>query len=238
MSKTNVMVPVICAVAGAAAGFVGGFIFAKAKYKKVYEEKADEEIAKFMKGQMMNVEGKKPTPDEAKEIAKDFPAEAWSKAFEEQQKEKKELKNIMRDNGYIPDEKEQIDPAEKEHPEEDETSRYAKQKEEFEEQLNLYSEYSGISKSELLADGVQIIEEEDFFNEKNEDDYEQYQWSPDYSELRNIDGEVMVPEILLGPEYNDILQAVENSPVNPIFVHDERLEHYFSIELESPRHIK
>ena len=238
MSKINPAVPVICAVAGATIGFVGGFIFAKARYKKIYENKADEEISKFMKGQMMDVEGKKPTSEEAKEIAKDFPAEAWSKAFEEQQKEKKDLKNIMRDNGYIPEDKEKVDPAEKEHPEEDNSSKYAEQKAKFEEELNLFSEYSGISKSQLLTEGVQIIDADEFFNEKNEDDYDQYQWSPDYGELRNIDGELMIPEILLGPEFSDILQTVEQSPVEATYIHDERLDHYFSVELESPRHIK
>ena len=236
MNKTNVAIPAICAVAGVAVGFIGGFFFAKAKYKKLYEEKADNEIVKYMKEH--EVEGTKPTPDEAKEIAKNFPTETWSKAFEEQQAEKKEYKNILRDEDYISEDKEPIDPAEKEHPTEDENTLYATQKEAFEEQLNLFSEYSGISKSELLSGGVQIIDADEFFADKDEIDYEQYQWSPDYSELRNIDGEIMVPEILLGPEYSEILQKVEESPIEATYIHDERLDHYFSVELESPRHIK
>lgn len=84
------IVPAICAVAGAALGAVGGFIFAKSKYKKAYEQKANDEIKEFIN----HYEEKNPpivskgeddhndiSDNWKKEVAEEFPKEAWEKAI-------------------------------------------------------------------------------------------------------------------------------------------------------------
>lgn len=229
------IVPAICAVAGVGIGFAGGFIFAKNKYKKKYEKEAEEAMLKFFRKNKVP-EGTKPTKEEAEEIAKDFPKELWTEQFKKDQEKRKEAANIIRERKY--DDPDIYDPADYEHPEEDE-ARYSRCKEDFNEKLDLYSEYSGISKSELLQGGVGIIDAEDFYESDHDPDaLEELQWCPDYNELRDINGDILAPEITLGPDFADILQYAENMPASDVWLHDERLDTYYKLSLESPRHIK
>ena len=236
------MVPVICAVTGVA-GFVGGFIFAKSKYKKMYEEKADAEIAKHIKKESkMDVEGTPVDPKKAEEIANDSPesTELWSKAFKEKQDKHKEYKNILREAEYADDDVIEVDDTSKKHGEGYDRELYSEQKEDFERKLDTFSELSGISKSELRNEEVVVLEAHEFWANPDAEkiNYDEYQWSPLYNELRDVDGNPVVPEILLGPKFEDILREVERNPVEATYIYDGRIEEYFTIELDNPRNIK
>ena len=234
------VVPVICAVTGVA-GFVGGFIFAKSKYKKMYEEKADAEIAKFIKkDQKMNDEGTPVDTKKAEEIVKDSPetAELWSKSFKEKQERHKEYKNILRTAEYVDDDTIEADSTLiKEANEEYDRNLYREQKEEFERKLDLFSEDAGISKSELLSEEVRVLESHEFWANPDAEriNYDEYLWSPKTKELRDVNGEPIVPEILLGRNFQDILRDVEASPVEATYIYDGRIDEYFTIELENTK---
>lgn len=231
------IVPAVCAAVGVALGFTGGFIFAKNKYKKAYEDKVEEEMLRILKENDKTPEAHETTKEEAEEIAKDFPKELWTEAFKKDQEKRKVAREIVRQEGYDWEEGFEDDPAESEHPRDD-GPVYTKRIEEFEEDLKLYSEHSGLSQSELRQGGVNIIDAEDYYDRDNGEEINEIQWSPDYNELRNVDGEVLVPEITLGKDYADILQYAESMPASDIFIHDERLDRYYLLSLESPRHIK
>ena len=231
------IIPAICAVAGVALGFTGGFIFAKNKYKKAYEKKVEEEMTKFYSKNTKAPEGHETTKEEAEEIAKDFPKELWTEAFKKDQESRKKAREIVRQEQYDWEEGFEDDPAENEHPRDNDVN-YSDLTQAFEEDLKLYSEHSGLSMSELRNNDVNIIDAEDYYERDNGQEINEIQWSPDYNELRDIDGNVLAPEITLGRDYQDILQYSESMPASDIFLHDERLDKYYLLSLESPRHIK
>lgn len=244
MKTRDIVIPAVCAAVGIGIGFAGGFIFAKNKYKKKYEQEAETQMFEFLKNNKVP-DGEKVTPEKAEEIGKDFPKELWTEQFKKDQEKRKEAREIVREEKYYIDDdgnevskKEIYDPAEYEHPEEDE-ERYNRCKEEFNDKLDLYSEFSGISRSELLQGTVNIIDAEDYYeSEHDSDDLEEFQWNADTNELRDVDGNVVAPEITFGPEYADILQYCESMPASTIYLHDERLDAYYTVCLENPMDIK
>lgn len=238
--KSNVLVPAGCAVAGIAIGFLGGFIFAKSKYKKMYEKQYDDAMYEIKKKEAsMNsteVEGKKPTEEEAKEIAKDFPSDLWSKAFEEKQEKRKDYKNLVRKEGYFPDEEDRKD--EKFDNEAFEKKNYAECKSKFEEDLKLHSEYTGISEDELREGEVRIISEDEYYEETHDSEPVELEWDPDASVLRDIEGNILEPEITFGEDWDEILRNIEDNAGHDTWVYDERLELFYCVCVLNPRLIK
>ena len=234
------VIPSICAVVGLGIGFGAGFIFAKKKYQKFYEDKVEAEILAYLKKNEKKSDKSddehKPTKEEAEEIAKDFPKELWTDSFKKSQEDRKKARELIRQERY--EAEDDIDPAEMEHPEDDKAD-YSAQKEAFNERLNDYSEFAGVSKSELMQNSVNIIDAEDYYSaEHAENALEELQWSPDYEELRDVDGNILAPEITLGPDYADILKYAESMPASDVFLQDDRLGTYYILTLDSPRRIK
>ena len=232
MSKVNAIVPVCCAVAGTVIGFVGGFIFAKRKYKKLYEDKYNKDIYEFKKQHTENVDGEVPSDEKREEIAAASPksTELWTESFKKQHEKMKEYKNIVRTAEYSDDEVFDNEKLEKEN--------YERCKQYFEDQLESYSEYSGISKDVLRNSDVRVISEEEYFDETHDSEILELQWDPYGTILRDTDGEFLEPEITFGEEWKDIISEAENHPDQITYVYDERLDTYYSIEIENPRNVK
>lgn len=80
----NYVIPVICAVAGVAVGAIGGFLFAKSKYKKEYEEKANKEIKEYIdhyeKKHAEDIPKEETKENWKEEALKNFPKDEWMKA--------------------------------------------------------------------------------------------------------------------------------------------------------------
>lgn len=232
MNKSNILIPAGCAVAGVVIGFVGGFIFAKRKYKKLYEEKYDKDIYDFKKG-LSNIEGTPVDEKKAEEIVKDSPesAELWTESFKKQQEKMKAYKNIVREAEYdIPEDAFDNEKFEKEN--------YERCKQYFEDQLNSYSEYSGISKDALLDCSVRVMSEEEYYEETHNSEPLELQWDPHGTILRDEDGEILEPEITFGNEWKEVLEYAEKRPDQITYVYDERIDNYYSLEIENPRSVK
>lgn len=239
----KVIIPSICAVAGLGLGFAAGFIFAKKKYQKFYEDKVENDILEYIKKNEKKpeegtVEGHKTTPEEKAEIAKEFPKQQWTDSFKKSQEERKKSRELIRQYEYDSDDVIEVEDAKEMRYKEVNKADYNKLKESFNEELDLYSEFSGVSKSELLQNTVEIIDDTEYYSEDHPEALEELQWSPDYNELRDVDGNVLAPEITLGPEYTDILRKAEETPDSEIYLQDDRLGKYYVLSIESPRHIK
>lgn len=237
--RNDILIPAGCAAVGIAVGFIGGFIFAKGKYKKLYEKKYDDEIYKLKKEEAMkesDIEGTKPTEEEAKEIAKDFPSDLWTEAFKKEQEKRKEYKNLVRKEGYAPDDKDEK--KEIFNVKEFNKKNYEENKSKFEEELELRAEYSGISIDELRDASVRIIDEEDYYENTHDSEPIEVEWSPRDSALRDIEGNILEPEITFGEDWDQILRRIEDRPGEDTWVYDERLDLYYCCCLEDPRNLK
>lgn len=234
MNKNNIIIPAGCAVAGIIVGFVGGVIFGKHKYKKFYENKYNDDIYEYRK---KDIEGEIPSEEKREEIAKASPesTELWTESFKKQHEKMKEYKNVVRREGYsgedVPDDEIfDNDKFEKEN--------YDRCKQYFEDQLEAYSEYSGISKNTLINCEVRVIPEEEYFEETHDSEPVDLQWDPYGTVLRDEDGEHLEPEITFGRDWRDIIEYAEQRPDQITYVHDERLDNYYTIEIENPRTVK
>ena len=243
MRTKNVIVPVICAVAGTAIGFAGGFIFAKAKYKKHYQDELDKATYEISKKEAAmeakDVVGTKPTEEEAKEIAKDFPTELWTEQFKKQQHKRKDYKNLVRKEGYFPDEdgnevtkKDAFD--EKKFDE----KNYDECKQKFEEDLKSHAEYSGISEAVLMEGVVRIIPEDEYYEETHDSEPIELEWDMSCSILRDIEGNILEPEITFGEDWDEILRRIEERPDGDTWVYDERLDLYYCACVSNARNVK
>lgn len=233
MNSQNALVPAICAVAGITVGFIGGFIFAKAKYKKLYEDKYEKDIYDFKKKEAKNsVEPHKTTEEEAKKIAEEFPTELWTESFKKDQEKRKDYKNLVRDNGYLPDEEgNEIDKSEIFDSKKFDKANRSKCQQEFDDKLTMFSEYSGISKEALLQGEVRIIPEEEYYESTHDSNPSELQWSLRDNVLRDIDGNILEPEITLGDDWDIIIRRIEERPDAETWVYDERLEEYYCISV-------
>lgn len=233
-------IPAGCAAAGLVAGFLGGYFFAKHKYKKAYEEKVDAELYEMKKREAaLKAEGEKPTEKEAAEIAKDFPKEAWTESFKKSQEKRKEYKNLIRNEDYLPDDDGEIPEKEDIFDNESfEKKNYEEQKNKFEEDLRLRSEYSGISENDLRNLEVIIISEEDYYESTHDSEPIEMEWDPTSSILRDVDGNILEPEITFGEDWDTILRRIEDTPDRDTWVYDERLELYYCVCLTNARSIK
>ena len=235
------IIPAGCAVAGIITGFVGGYFFARSKYKKQIA-KCDEELYAIKKKEAAmreEVEGTKPTEEEAKKIAENFPQELWTESFKKNQEKRKDYKNLVRQEGYLPDDDGEI-PEKKDvfDNESFERKNYKEAKSKFEEDLKLHSEYSGISEDELRHCEVSIISEEEYYEETHDTEPIEMEWDPTCSVLRDVEGNILEPEISLGDDWDMILRRVEDTPDRDTWVYDERLELYYCICLQTPRNLK
>ena len=240
MKNNDITVPAICAVAGIAVGFIGGFIFAKAKYKKIYEEKYDKEVFEMKKKNMKSeiVEGEKVNPEKAKEIAKDFPSELWTEQFKKDNEKRKEYKNILRTEEYYEDEKgNEVDKAEVFDDKKFDKKNKTKREQEFEEDIQRHSEYAGISVEELKKGSVRVISDDEYYALERDDEPVELQWSTMGSVLRDEEGEILEPSITFGEDWDEIIRRVE-AREEETFVYDERLNRYYMVSLETPRSVK
>ena len=239
MKMTKFMLPAGCAVAGAVVGLIGGYFIGKKKCKKFYEEEYDKRVYELKREAAMKseeVEGRKPTEEEAAEIAKDFPTELWSKTFKENNEKRKDYKNLVRQEGYLPDDDgEQVDKKDIFDNEAFEKRNYDEAQKRFDEELSLRAEYCGVSEEALRECDVIIISEEEYYSETHSTEPVEIEWDATYSCLRDIDGEILEPEIILGPDWDMILRRVEDTPDNGTWVYDERLDRYYYILLANPR---
>lgn len=231
------LIPAVCAVAGVAAGFVGGFIFAKAKYKKLYEEKYEKEKFESKKKEAKAAidDGHMTSEEEAEKIAKGFPTELWTESFKKEHEKKKEYKNILRTEEYndeIVDDSEVFDNAKFE------AKNYSRCKEEFDDKLKTFSEYSGISEEALMQGSVRIISDDEYYETTHECEPTELQWDPMSSILRSIDGDILEPEITFGKDWEEIIERIEAREENETWVYDERLEEYYCVSLDNPRNVK
>lgn len=235
MNSKNILIPALCAVAGVTVGFVGGFIFAKAKYKKAYEKKYEDDIyalkKKDVKDQIKD-DGHKTTEEEAKKIAESFPSELWTEQFKKSQEKKKEYKNICRENGYIYDtDGNKIDKSEVFDNAKFEKENYKRCKEEFDERVKRFSEFSGISLEALLQGTVSIVDGDDYYENAHDAEPTELEWDPKSSTLRDIDGDILEPEITFGDDWDSILRRIEDRPDAETWVYDERIEEYYLCKL-------
>ena len=237
MKTKNVVIPAVCAVAGVAAGFIGGFFFAKAKYKKVYEEKYEKDIFESKKKEAKTAidDGHTPSEEETEKIVKGFPTELWTESFKKDQEKKKEYKNILRTEEYndeVVNDSEVFDNAKFE------AKNYARCKEEFDDKLKTFSEYSGISEEALMQGSVRIVTDDEYYETTHECEPTELQWDPMSSILRSIDGDILEPEITFGEDWEEIVHRIEAREENETWVYDERLEEYYCVSLDNPRNVK
>ena len=241
MKTKNVVIPAVCAVAGVAAGFVGGFFFAKAKYKKVYEEKYEKDIYQLKKKEAKATASEEPhdtTEDEAKKIAEGFPSELWTEQFKKDQEKRKEYKNLVRKEQYILDDDDNdVDKSEVFDNDKFEKKNYSRCKQEFEDKLDTFSEYSGISKAALMQGSVRIISDDDYYASTHDAEPTELQWDSVSCVLNDIDGNILEPEITFGEDWNDILRRIESRGGEDTWVYDERLEEYYCVSLKNARDI-
>lgn len=238
MNSKTVLVSAGCAAAGIAIGFIGGFIFGKAKYKKIYEKELEKELLKSKKSDIP--EGEAVSSEKAEEIGKGMSAkELWTEAFKEKAEKREEYKNLVRKEGYFEDEDgNEVDSSEVFNVDKFDEENKKRCKEDFEEQLELFSEYSGISKEELMKGSVRIITDEEYYETTHENEPTELQWSPSEGVLRSIDGDILEPEITFGEDWDEILRRIEARAESETWVYDERLEEYYCVELDNPRNIK
>ena len=237
MRTIDISIPALCAVAGIAVGFAAGYLFSK----KRYEKKFDEELYAIKKEAAMKAEelGKKPTEEEAKEIAKDFPTELWTETFKKQNEKRKEYKNLIRNEEYMPDDDgETPDKSEVFDNESFEKKNYEEAKSKFDDDIRTRSEYSGISEEELRNCEVVIISEEDYYESTHDTEPIEMEWDPSCSILRDIEGNILEPEITLGDDWDMILRRIEETPDRDTWVYDERLELYYCVCVANPRNLK
>ena len=210
--NNNVIIPAICAVAGVTVGFVGGFIFAKAKDKKLYEDKYEKDIFEMKKKEAKAAidDGHTPSEEEAKNIAKDFPTELWTESFKKDQQKRKDYKNLVRKEQYILDDDDnEVDKSEVFDNDKFESDNLARCKEEFEDRVRLYSEYSGISVEALLEGEVRIISEDEYYETTHESEATELQWDKKAKILRNADGDICEPEVTFGDDWVKIIELIE-----------------------------
>lgn len=236
----KVIVPAGCAAVGVIAGFIGGFIFAKAKYKKLYEEKYEKDIYNSKKEQAKAEidDGHTPSDEEAKKIAEGFPTELWTEQFKKEREKKKEYKNILRTQEYVDDEGNEVDKSEVFDSEKFERENHSRCEEDFKDKLRLYSEYSGISEDALMQGEVRVISDDEYYEKTHEAEPTELQWDPTASILRSIDGDILEPEITFGDDWDEILRRIEARPETETWVYDERLEEYYCVSMENPRDLK
>lgn len=238
MRTNDIAIPAVCAVAGAAIGFIGGFIFAKAKYKKLYEDKYDKEVFELKKKNMKSeIEGEKVDDEKAKEIAKDFPSELWTEQFKKDNEKRKEYKNIVRKEQYFEDDNGEVDKSEVFDEKKFDKENKTKQETELEEDIQRYSEYAGISVEELKKGSVRIISDDEYYETEHKDDPVELQWSTMGGILRNEDGEILEPSITFGEDWDEIVRRIETRE-EETFVYDERLDRYYMVSIENPRNVK
>lgn len=234
------LIPAVCAVAGVTAGFVGGFIFAKAKYKKLYEEKYEKEKFEDKKKEAKAAidDGHTPSEEEAKKIAEGFPTELWTESFKKDQEKKKEYKNILRTEEYIDDDGKGVDKSEVFDDEKFSKENKSRCQEEFDDKLKTFSEYSGISEDALMQGSVRVISDDEYYEMTHECEPTELQWDASCSTLRSIDGDILEPEITFGEDWDEIIRRIEERPETETWVYDERLEEYYCVEVANPRSLK
>lgn len=233
------LIPAVCAVAGVAAGFVGGFIFAKAKYKKLYEEKYEKDIFNLKKEKAKEeaYDGHETTEEEAKNIAKNFPTGLWTEQFKQKQEKVKQYRNILREEQYIDDDR-VVDKSEVFDNAKFEAENHSRCQEEFDDKLKTFSEYSGISEEALMQGSVRVISDEEYYESEHESEPTEVQWDPSSSILRNVDGDILEPEITFGDDWDEILRRVEARPETETWVYDERIEEYYCVSVTNLRSLK
>ena len=235
MKVVDFSVPAGCALAGIAVGTIIGYFIAKKKLKEKYEKEANEQLQKYIKE---NIVGSKPTKEQAEKIAKDFPTESWTEAFKKDQEKRKDYKNILRKEQYVDDDGNEVSKEDIFDDEKFDKKNLSKSKEIFEDQLQEYSEYSGISTEELLKCPVHVISESEYYDDTHDSEPEEFEWDPKAAILRSEDGEILEPIIIFGEDYKEILQEIEEKSPNDTWVHDERLEKYYCISVLNPRYLK
>lgn len=234
----KVLIPAVCAVAGVAAGFVGGFIFAKAKYKKFYENKYDNDIYAMKKKEAKaDAELHATTEEEAKKINESFPSELWTEQFKKDQEKRKDYKNLVRKEGYIPDDDKEENP-EVFNAAKFDRENYSKCEEEFKERVKLFSEYSGISEEALMQGEVRIISEEEYYEGTHESEPTELEWDMRAHLLTGVDGDIYEPQVTFGDDWEKIIELIEElrtrNPESDVWIYDERIEEFYCVTSTNP----
>ena len=214
------IVPAICAVAGAAIGAVGGFIFAKSKYKKAYEDKVNEETKAFIKHYeeknppivSKGEDDHNPISDNWKqEVAKDFPKEAWESAV----KSAGEVRNKYYKAA------EQYDKSKKEEKPESGDISYS---------IESTEEPDSWDRREF--DDPYLITPNEHYSEQEDWETTELVWDPESMTLADIDGNIFnYPAETVGMEN---LRYAEDHPDSETFVRNERDDCDYLITIKNP----
>lgn len=203
------IIPAICAVAGVAIGAVGGFFFAKAKYKKIYEAESNKEIKEFIK----HYEEKYPpvvckgeddhndiSDNWKKEAAQDFPKEAWENAV----KSSGEYRNK-----YY---KKASDLYDKSKDEEKSETTYSITSDEDDGTPDTWDRRE--------FDDPYLITADEHYSQQNDWETIELQWDPDSMTLSDLDGNIYnYPAETIGM---DNLRYAEDHADSEVYIRNER----------------
>lgn len=213
------ILPAICAVAGMAAGAVGGFFFAKARYKSVYEKQANEEMKEFIK----HYEEKNPpivskgeddhndiSDNWKKEAVQDFPKEAWEKAVRNAEPVRNKYYKVAKDN-YDKSKDEEKPKASEAKPE------YEKNPD---VEYSMESDEGPDNWDRREFDDPYLITADEHYQEQNDWESIELQWDPDSMVLSDLDGNIYpYPAETIGMEN---LRYAEDHADSEIYVRNER----------------
>ena len=211
----KIIIPAICAVAGVAVGAVGGFFFAKAKYEKAYQDRANDEIKEFIK----HYEEKNPpvvskgeddhndiSDNWKQEAVKDFPKEEWEKSIRRAGDERVDYRKKVKEN-------------------------YDKSKDEEkpETEYKMESESDDWDRQEF--DDPYLITPDEHYEAASDWEMIELEWDIDKYILSDIDGNIYpYPDETIGMEN---LRHVEDHPDQDNFVRNERDGVDYRISLKS-----
>ena len=88
-----------------------------------------------------------------------------------------------------------------------------------------------------MQGSVRIISDDEYYESTHDAEPTEVQWDPTSGVLRDVDGNILEPEITFGGDWDEILRRVESRGNEDTWVYDERLEEYYCVSLLNPRDI-